>query len=73
MQQARNPIAVRRDELGKTQGEFGREYFGVSGMTVWRWEKGASLPRRKHWPKLESVVGRPISEILAAAESGGAK
>jgi DNA-binding XRE family transcriptional regulator len=74
MQTEKHPIAAGRNRLGKTQDEFGRDV-GVSGMTVWRWEQGTSLPRRKHWPKLEEMIGCPIEKILAAGKraSGDAR
>lgn len=54
----------RRKELNLTQEELGA-LLGVEGMTVSRWERGESLPRRKVWPRLEEVTGLPIAEIIA--------
>lgn len=61
-----HPIAVKRKELGLTQDAFGG-LVGVDGMTVYRWENRITLPRRKVWPKLEEIIGRPISDVLAAS------
>jgi DNA-binding XRE family transcriptional regulator len=73
MQTEKHPIAAGRNRLGLTLDEFGRD-LGVSGMTVWRWEQGRSLPHRKRWNDLEAKIGCPIGEILAAGKpaSGGA-
>jgi len=35
---------------------------------VYRWESGVSLPRRKFWPKLEELTGKPISHVIAATK-----
>lgn len=69
-----HPLVECREKLGKkrkvdriTQEELG-DLVGVDGMTVSRWERGESLPRRRFWPKLEKLTGRPIAEIIAAAK-----
>ena len=72
MQQTEHIIARCRRELGLSRPAFG-ERVGVTGMTVYRWERGESLPRRKHWQKLEDETGRPIQEILAAGKPEGAE
>jgi hypothetical protein len=46
-----------------TQDAFGA-IFGVDGLTVSRWERLKSVPRKKYWPKLTKVTGRSISEII---------
>jgi len=59
-------IAERRAELGLSQVELGARV-GVDGMTVSRWERGESVPRRRFWSKLEEITGLQIGEILIEA------
>lgn len=59
-------IKEARGKLKLSQGELGRRV-GVDALTVWRWEQGANLPRRKHWPKIKEVLG---VEISVGAEQG---
>jgi transcriptional regulator with XRE-family HTH domain len=67
MEASVHPLADCRRRLGNiSQDAFG-EKVGVDGMTVSRWERGESLPRRRFWPKIEELTGRPIAEIIAAA------
>lgn len=61
--QTLDKLKKRREDLNLTQGEFGAKV-GVKAMTVYRWEKGESLPRRKTWRKLQEVTGLPIAEII---------
>jgi transcriptional regulator with XRE-family HTH domain len=65
--EARHPIAVCRERLGKTQEEFGA-MLGVDAMTVSRWERGENLPSRRYWPKLEELTELPIVVVLAGAK-----
>lgn len=68
MLQTNEVLKACRRELGDlSQGEFGGK-IGVTAMTVSRWERCESLPRRKHWSKLEEVTGRPIEQIIAAGK-----
>lgn len=63
-----HPLVEARARLGKiSQEELGRR-LGVEGMTVSRWERGESVPRRRIWPKLEEITGTPIAEILSHAK-----
>lgn len=59
-------LQKRREKLELTQEELGAQ-LGVKGMTVSRWERGESLPRRKVWTKLQEITGLPIAEIIAPA------
>jgi DNA-binding transcriptional regulator YiaG len=60
----RHPITKCRERMKLSQDAFG-QLVGVDGMTVSRWERGESLPRRTYWRKLENLVGKPIAEIIA--------
>lgn len=62
-----SPLADRRADLGLTQDQLG-EAIGVGAMTISRWERGASLPRRRYWPKLSELTGLKIVEIIGADE-----
>lgn len=68
---ASHPIVEARERIGRersseriSQEELGA-MLGVEGMTVSRWERGESVPRRRLWPKLEEITGKPIGEIIA--------
>lgn len=63
-----HPIVQCRKDRGNLSQEAFGAMFGVHAMTVHRWEKGESLPRRRFWPKLEELIGKPIAEIIAATE-----
>lgn len=62
-----HPLTVRRAELGLTRKELG-DAMGVEAMTIYRWERGSSLPRRKYWPKLTELTGLEIAEIIGGVE-----
>lgn len=70
MGQPLTKLKKRREELKLSHGEFGSKV-GVSAMTVYRWERGDSLPRQKHWPKLAEVTDLTVREILAPALQPG--
>lgn len=53
---AAQAIRDARDRAGLSQAELG-EKIGVDAMTVSRWERGESLPRRGLWPKIKEVTG----------------
>lgn len=55
-------LRQRRKELGFTQVSLA-DAVGVEGMTVSRWERGESLPRRRFWPKLAEELKIPLSEV----------
>lgn len=59
-------LKERRKELDLSHEAFGSKV-GVSAMTVYRWEKGDSLPRRRFWPKLVQETGLLIGEIIETA------
>lgn len=56
-------LAERRKELGLSQIELGR-CLGVGGMTVSRWERGETLPQRRHWPKIKEVTGLSFRDLI---------
>lgn len=58
-------IAQRRLELGLTQVALGR-CLGVDGMTISRWERGETLPQKRHWPKIKEVTGLSFRDLVAA-------
>jgi transcriptional regulator with XRE-family HTH domain len=68
--QALTRLKERREELNLTQEQFA-DQVGVEAMTVSRWERGESLPRRKIWPKLREITGLEIAEIIAPALRAG--
>lgn len=72
--QALEKLRKRREELNLTQEDLA-DQVGVEGMTVSRWERGESLPRRKFWSKLQEITGLEIAEIIAPAiaDRGGAE
>ena len=55
-------------ELGLSQGQLG-DRIGVEAMTVSRWERGESVPRKRFWPKLEEITGLSIGRILEVREA----
>lgn len=66
-----SPLKQRRDELRLSQAALAQKV-GVDAMSVSRWERGEAIPRRKLWPRLEQVMGRPIGELLGLTAAGGA-
>lgn len=68
MESQAQTLAGRRAELGLSQVELGAR-IGVDGMTVSRWERGESVPRRRFWAKLEEITGLQIGEILKMDEA----
>jgi transcriptional regulator with XRE-family HTH domain len=58
-----HPIRRRREELGLTQDGLGKT-LGVTGQTIWRWENGSRLPRRRDLPLIEAQLGLSPAEIL---------
>lgn len=63
-----NPIKTRREELKLSQGEIAARV-GVRAMTVSRWERGNNLPNKKHWPKIEEVMGITPSRLVECVQS----
>lgn len=70
MSDSTHPIAAfRKAQVPPlTQDELG-EKIGVDGMTVSRWERGESLPQRKHWPTIERVTGVTPGQMTTAYAS----
>lgn len=63
-----HPVKRLRAELGLSQGDFARR-LDVNAMTVSRWERGETVPQRRHWSKL-SEIGLRMEDVLAAAQGG---
>lgn len=40
--------------------------FGVTRVTIWRWETGERFPEREHWPKIRNLTGLSAEELSAA-------
>lgn len=64
-------LRQRRDELKMSQEDLGAAV-GVDGMTVSRWERGESLPQRRHWPKLLEVTSLSIVDLLEGSDAENA-
>lgn len=47
-----------------TQDDLGSR-IGVDGMTISRWERGESLPQKRHWSKIEDVTGIPRERLIS--------
>jgi len=62
----KHPLRQYREKEGLSQ-EALAERLGVTGMTVYRWETGARLPRRKDWPKIENETGVSVTTLLRYA------
>ena len=62
-QSGMHPIRKRRKELKLTLDGLGAR-LGRSGQTVWRWENGSRLPRRKDLPLIEKELGLSPAEVL---------
>ena len=66
-----HPLKQFRDDNELSQSALGAAV-GVDEMTVSRWERGESQPRRGIWPQLEKVTSLPIGEILAGCAAAAA-
>jgi transcriptional regulator with XRE-family HTH domain len=51
-----------RLESGESREQFGARV-GVSGVTVWRWEKGVDRPS---WPKMDAIFAATNGKVTAA-------
>jgi len=45
------------------------EQFGVSAVTVWRWEAGERFPSLRHLPQVARLVGKSIEDLLDGYET----
>jgi len=57
-------IQSRRRRLGLSAAQFGK-LVGVTGQTIYKWEKGLSRPRNKHLAALAGVRNMGKKEALA--------
>lgn len=68
---AAQAIRDARVRMGLTQEALG-ERLEVDALTVSRWERGESLPRRGLWPKIKEVMGVEIGMTATAAGENAA-
>jgi ribosome-binding protein aMBF1 (putative translation factor) len=64
--------SIKESRLARqlSQEQLGQA-LGVNALTVSRWEQGAFLPRRKHWPKIKEVLG--VELAVTAEQDANAK
>lgn len=55
-------VSSQRRKLGLSAADFGR-LVGVSGLTIYNWEKGKARPRRKQLEALAAVRGFGMREV----------
>jgi transcriptional regulator with XRE-family HTH domain len=41
------------------------DQFGVSAVTVWRWEAGERFPSVRYLPKLSKLTGISLEELMS--------
>ena len=59
-------VKKHRDKLGMSAADYGR-LVGVSGLTIYNWEKGSSAPREKQllaWDKIRTLGKREAVKRL---------
>jgi DNA-binding XRE family transcriptional regulator len=59
----RDGFKTHRTKLGLSAKDYGK-LIGVSGLTIYHWEKGTAKPRRKHLPAIASVRGLGKREVM---------
>ena len=63
-------VKKHRDKLGLSAADYG-QLVGVSGLTIYNWEKGASSPREKQllaWGEIRSLGKREALKRLKLIE-----
>jgi transcriptional regulator with XRE-family HTH domain len=68
MQSDDHPLRRWRLDHRVTQRSLG-EKLGVDELTVWRWETGATEPRKASWDKIKEITGLTRAEFLGFAEA----
>ncbi len=63
-------LQSRRKRLGLSAADFGK-LVGVTGQTIYKWEKGLSRPRDKQLAALAAVRGMGKKEALARLKELG--
>lgn len=64
---ALHPLAEwRANQVPKASQDDLGNLIGVDGMTVSRWERGESLPQKRHWLKIEETTKIARATIIAA-------
>jgi transcriptional regulator with XRE-family HTH domain len=67
MVKEKHPLRAYRESRGLSQEALAAE-LGVTGMTIYRWEKGRRIPQRKDWSRIRLVTGINPAEFAAFAE-----
>jgi len=62
-------VSHQREKLGLSAADFGR-LVGVSGLSIYNWEKGKVRPRRKQVEALASLRGVGKREARMRLEAG---
>jgi len=57
-------LAAQRQRMGLSVNQMGT-LLGVSGQSVYKWEKQTAVPRQSHWPAISAV--RAMGKKEAAA------
>jgi transcriptional regulator with XRE-family HTH domain len=60
-----HPLRKWRIENKKNRDDLGAA-LGVSGVTVWRWEKRRQFPERQFWKTIEHVTGVSVVDLAIA-------
>jgi transcriptional regulator with XRE-family HTH domain len=61
--QQKNPFAIRRAEIKKTQRQIAAEV-GVAAMTVWNWENSKYVPSAAFYDLLAAAYQRDRAWIV---------
>jgi DNA-binding transcriptional regulator YiaG len=64
-------VAAHRARLGLSAADYGR-LVGVTGLTIYNWEKGRGRPRAKQLTALAEVRGMGVREARQRLGLGGA-
>lgn len=65
----KHPLRQFRETNGLSRDRLG-ELLGVTGMTIYRWERGERMPQPSDWTKIETVTG--VSPAALAEFRAGA-
>lgn len=45
------------------------DQFGVSAVTIWRWEAGERFPSLRHLPAVAKMVGKSIEDLIVGDQT----